>query len=115
MRRGKEIAQGAHASLGAILSIVKNPFSFIRYFIVRKGSPLQLWLDRPFTKICVTVNSEAELIDLHQKAKDAGLLNCLITDSGQTEFNGVPTKTVLAIGPAFEEDINKITGKLPLY
>lgn len=115
MRRGKEIAQGSHASLGAILSIVKRPFSFFRYFFVQKGSPLQLWLDGPFAKICVTVNSEAELLDLHQRAKDAGLLHCLITDSGKTEFHGVPTHTVLAIGPAFEKDVNKITGHLPLY
>lgn len=39
----------------------------------------------------------------------------LITDSGLTEFGGVPTKTVCAIGPDYDEKIDKITGHLKLY
>lgn len=38
----------------------------------------------------------------------------LVTDSGRTEFGGVPTKTCLAIGPNKIEEIDKITGHLPL-
>jgi PTH2 family peptidyl-tRNA hydrolase len=33
---------------------------------------------------------------------------------GKTEFNGVPTKTCLGIGPAKAEKIDKITGDLKL-
>ena len=39
----------------------------------------------------------------------------LITDAGMTEFHGVPTHTCLAIEPAFPQDIDPITGELPLF
>ena len=32
-----------------------------------------------------------------------------------TEFHGVPTHTCLAIEPAFPQDIDPITGELPLF
>ena len=50
-------------------------------------------------KICVRVASEAELLDIEEKAKAAGLGVYVVTDAGHTEFGGVPTKTCLAIGP----------------
>ena len=67
-----------------------------------------------FAKVCVRVNSEEELMDIHDKAKAAGLEVHLITDSGRTEFKGVPTKTCLAIGPDEAEKIDTITGELTL-
>lgn len=126
MRKGKIGAQCAHASMGAILNLMKskiipNEFNhnhskkqlILEYYI--ENSVLGSWLDGSFTKICVYVESEEELLALHEQAKKAGLINCLITDSGKTEFNGVPTNTVLAIGPAYDEALDPITGKLPLY
>ena len=71
-------------------------------------------MESSFTKITVSVDSEDELIDIYNKAKDAGLTVHLITDSGLTEFHGIPTKTCLAIGPNFSEKIDPITGHLKL-
>jgi PTH2 family peptidyl-tRNA hydrolase len=125
MRRGKEIAQGAHASLGALLGVMDcvydNPSGkegaghFTRTLEYAENSSMGAWLQGPFTKVCLCVTSEEELLALDQKAKEKGVIHCLITDSGRTEFNGVPTKTVLAIGPDAIDVINEITGHLTPY
>ncbi|MGK4455994.1 peptidyl-tRNA hydrolase [Klebsiella pneumoniae] len=52
---------------------------------------------------------------MFQKAQEADLTVSLITDSGLTEFNGVPTNTCLAIGPHKASKIDAITGHLPLF
>jgi peptidyl-tRNA hydrolase len=72
------------------------------------------WLTGAFAKVCCRVNSEEELMDLYDKAKDAGLEVHLITDSGRTEFHGVPTRTCLVIGPDISEKIDALTGHLEL-
>src|SRR5262245_34435591 len=55
MRRGKEIAQGAHASMIWLALRIRQP-----------GSPFteaeRRWLDGAFTKVCVRVDSEEELL-----------------------------------------------------
>lgn len=38
----------------------------------------------------------------------------MIIDAGLTEFHGVPTKTCCAVGRAWIEDVNAVTGKLAL-
>jgi len=101
MRKGKMVAQGAHASLGAILPCMDD-------------QRVKGWLAGPFKKICVSVSSEEELLELHKLAKNEGYLTVLIKDSGLTEFNGVHTYTAIAVGPGLEEDIDKVTGNLPL-
>jgi len=101
MRTGKVVAQGAHASMAVVLENLENPM-------------VKEWLSGLFTKICVRVNSEEELLDVYHKAQEAGLLSSLITDSGLTEFHGIPTKTCIAIGPASSEDLAPITGHLKL-
>ena len=73
------------------------------------------WLTGEFTKICVCVESEQELMNIYKRAEESGLNVCLITDNGQTCFNGVKTKTCLAIGPCFSTDIDPITKDLKLY
>jgi PTH2 family peptidyl-tRNA hydrolase len=102
MRRGKEIAQGAHASISCLRNLVATRLE-------------EEWLASGMTKICVTVDSEQELIDILILAQAAGLQVHLITDAGKTEFDGVPTKTCLAIGPDHSDKIDKITGHLKLY
>jgi PTH2 family peptidyl-tRNA hydrolase len=54
------------------------------------------------------------LIDVINKAKEVGLITSLITDAGHTEFNGVPTITCGAVGPAYPDQLKDITGHLPL-
>jgi PTH2 family peptidyl-tRNA hydrolase len=66
------------------------------------------------SKVCCRVDSEEELMQIHDKALGAGLEVHLITDSGRTEFHGQPTRTCLAIGPDEAEKIDAITGHLPL-
>ena len=60
------------------------------------------------------VDSEEELMAVHDKAVAAGLVVHLITDSGKTEFHGVPTRTCLAIGPDEADKIDPVTGALQL-
>jgi len=72
------------------------------------------WMTGRFTKVCVSVDSEAALDDVVARAQAAGVPVALITDAGQTEFHGVPTKTCCAVGPAWVEDVDAITGALSL-
>ena len=110
MRRGKEIAQGSHASIAFLTRQIQNDPGAIEL------SPESWeWIENGFTKVCVRVDSEQALLEVFQKAKAAGLEVHMVTDAGRTEFNGVPTKTCLAIGPNEAEEIDKITGELELY
>jgi PTH2 family peptidyl-tRNA hydrolase len=116
MRKGKMIAQGQH---GSMAFITKN----LQWGITNEeGVWCQIdltpvaweWLEGSFTKICVRVDSEEELLTIHQTALDAGLVSHLVTDNGLTEFGGVPTITCCAIGPDTDERIDPITGHLKL-
>jgi PTH2 family peptidyl-tRNA hydrolase len=105
------ISQGAHASLKAVIENLEDP-------------QVKEWLDGLFTKICVSVDSKEELFDIYDFAKsliyytkddEKRVVPCaIIEDSGLTEFNGVPTYTCCAIGPAEDTVIDQITGKLKL-
>jgi PTH2 family peptidyl-tRNA hydrolase len=114
MRKGKMIAQGAHASMVAILNQkVHNEYD-LPTLTIPMTPEMETWLSGKFTKIVVYVNSEEELTDLYCKAKEASILASIIRDEGLTEFKGIPTYTAVAIGPANSEAIDKITGDLKL-
>lgn len=101
------VSQGAHASLMAYLSAVEKAASPM-------AQDAYLWLrDFKMTKICVGIDSEAELLDLHIQAVKAGLPCSLVLDAAHTEFKE-PTYTAVCIGPANSDDINKLTGHLKL-
>lgn len=117
MRKGKMIAQGAHASMAVVLNEIykqRNEDIVEVQGSWEKGNPFHNWLSGSFTKICVSVNSLEELLEIKRKADEAGLPNALIIDAGFTEFNGVPTETCMAIGPANTDDIDLITSNLSL-
>jgi PTH2 family peptidyl-tRNA hydrolase len=101
MRKGKMVAQGAHASLKAVLENINHV-------------DVQLWLAGPFKKVCVSVGSEKELFEVLDSARKAGIITALITDAGLTEFGGVATHTCIAVGPAPDEMLENITGHLKL-
>jgi PTH2 family peptidyl-tRNA hydrolase len=61
------------------------------------------------------VPDEAGLLRVYEAAREAGLEVNLITDSGRTEFHGVPTMTAVALGPDYDEKIDPVTGGLELY
>ena len=98
---GKTAVQVAHASMKATLENLEHP-------------SVKEWLSGPFAKIAVTVDSEQELHDVMQSAREAGIIVADIVDSGRTEFNGVPTLTCAAIGPATDQQLAPITGHLKL-
>lgn len=110
MRRGKEIAQGAHASM---IWLSERLERFLDKPLFSREE--KVWLTGSFAKIVLQVNSEDELMEIYNKAKDKGLTVFLVTDSGKTEFKGVPTRTCLAIGPHEAEKIDEITKTLKLY
>lgn len=111
MRRGKQIAQGAHASMSFICRRMQEAGSVS---LTDFTDAQREWLTGAFAKVCCRVNSEEELMEIHDKALEAGLEVHLITDSGKTEFHGEPTNTCLAIGPDEAEKIDEITGHLQL-
>jgi PTH2 family peptidyl-tRNA hydrolase len=106
MRRGKQIAQGAHASMAFMKDklMTGEPFTLVE----------QAWMAGEEAKICCRVDSEAELFEVQQKAIDARLQVCVVYDLGKTEFHGQSTPTCLAVGPDESDKINKVTGELKL-
>lgn len=118
MTKGKMIAQGSHASLGVIFAMMdkipKTDNSYDMILSIDNNSDIKTWLEDIFTKVCVYVESEEELVTLYEKAIDKNIPACLITDRGLTMFKGVPTKTALAIGPFKSDEIDEITGHLRL-
>ena len=109
MRKGKMAAQASHASMAAILNngeLYKEDNKNSGKMILNLDEDAFAWLSGRFKKI--------ELLDIYKKAKELNLNCSLITDSGLTEFNGIPTHTAVAIGPNLPEKIDPLTGKLPL-
>jgi PTH2 family peptidyl-tRNA hydrolase len=100
MRKGKMIAQGAHAAIGALGKA--------------KAEDITKWQEDGCTKICVSVPDEIALLQLKLDAWVAGLPMYLVQDAGRTEFHGEATYTALGIGPASADEIDKLTSKLPL-
>ena len=116
MRRGKEIAQGAHASMAwlrqRVMPLLTPPGAVDQ---VEFSPAERAWLEGSLRKVTVKVGSEAELLAVYEKAIEAGLVVYLVTDRGLTEFGGVPTHTCLGIGPDYDDLIDPVTGDLELY
>jgi PTH2 family peptidyl-tRNA hydrolase len=111
MRKGKMIAQGAHASM-----------EFIRQRLLSANgsgnlalSDVELqWLSGDHTKVCVGIDDESALLAILEHAKLRGVTAYQVVDLGKTEFNGQPTLTCVAIGPDTAERVDSITGGLKL-
>lgn len=115
MRTGKYVAQGSHASVGALLSLGGMSVDGKSFVIPLDNEFVKEWIVSNFRKITCYVESDEELVNIYNEARAAGIACSLIRDSGLTEFNGVPTLTAVGIGPDDESAINKITGHLPLF
>lgn len=123
MRRGKEIAQGSHASMAFItrqklpsdVELTRRIDDGKKYCTVSLSAEEINWIENSFTKVTVKVNSEEELLAIVGKAKASGLTVHLVTDAGKTEFNGVATNTCCAIGPHSSEKFEGVTSDLELY
>lgn len=107
MRKGKEAAQVAHASMMFLVERIKQP-------VITFSTAELEWINGIFTKVVLSVDSEQALLEVYKAAMEAGLVCHLVTDVGKTEFHGIPTHTCLAIGPDKPERIDPITRDLKL-
>lgn len=120
MRKGKMVAQGSHASM----AVLTNALAERQWSLTERGVPTEsdnvendpvwAWFNGSFAKVTVGCSNKAELDDLHNKAIEANLPCSYITDKGDTEFNGIPTPTAVAIGPWWADQIDQITNYLKL-
>lgn len=122
VRTGKLIAQGAHASMKAVLELFEEePWEVSQSsegsvklsLFVGTGTAIHDWLMGKFTKVCLKVDSEEALLAVYAKAKESGLPCALILDAGLTEF-AKPTYTGMSVGPAWSDEVDAITGGLSL-
>jgi PTH2 family peptidyl-tRNA hydrolase len=103
LRKGKAAVQAAHASLKAYLTLQSRG----------QWEVINGWWANGQTKICLKVGSEEELIFVYKKSLSIPAPLALITDAAKTELKE-PTRTALAIGPWWADDINPITQDLEL-
>ena len=126
MRKGKIAAQAGHACVEAVLMAlsrdgrlgdirVEDGWARLAGSGTAPESPLEAWFAHGVAKICVYVDSEEELLGLHRRAREAGFVSALVRDAGYTEFHGEPTYTCLALEPLYPEQVDPLTGELPLY
>lgn len=106
MRKGKMIAQGAHASMAFLAKHVQGKSELT--------DAAKEWLAHRFTKICVRADSKEELEEIILAAKESQLEVYPIYDSGLTEFNNEVTLTCCAIGPDYSSKIDQVTGNQKL-
>jgi len=98
MGKGKIAAQCSHASVEVLEKAGEGT--------------IQEWKEHGMKKIVLKVANKRELLELFQKAKES-LPAALVKDAGLTQIRpGEPT--CIAIGPAEESDLDKLTGHLKL-
>lgn len=115
MRRGKEIAQGAHASMAflarRVARVLEAPTDGSDAAAELDFSvEARLWIRGHFTKVVLQAPDLETLRRVETEALSRGLEVNVITDRGLTEFGGTPTVTALAIGPDRADAIDAVTG-----
>ncbi|AUG48062.1 aminoacyl-tRNA hydrolase [Haloarcula taiwanensis] len=100
MGEGKLAAQVAHASLSAYEDAGPKP---------RKA-----WKGAGQKKVVLKATSESELFELADVAEREGLPHAVVRDAGRTQLDP-GTVTALAVGPAEDELVDRVTGDLPLF
>jgi len=112
VRKGKLAAQVAHAAMAFLIHGIKFNGTCDAKYKFNPSKEQEYWMKNSFTKIVLGCDSEEELIELYEKAVLEGLEAHIITDNGDTEFHGVPTRTCLVIGPDLSSRIDPTTGHL---
>ena len=112
MRKGKMVAQGGHAVMKVFFDLMQEIDANERRLPL--DEEMKHWIDGNYRKVTVSVNSEEELLQIYEMAKQRGLRCSIIQDNGLTEFHGVKTYTAVAVGPNEESKVNEVTGHLPL-
>ncbi|RLI86740.1 MAG: peptidyl-tRNA hydrolase [Candidatus Altiarchaeales archaeon] len=97
LSRGKLAAQVAHASLS----------------VAEKSKWKKEWMKGLQKKSVLKCKDLNELLGIYENAKKAGLSAEIIRDAGRTHIPA-GTITCVGIGPAPEDEIDKVTGRLKL-
>jgi PTH2 family peptidyl-tRNA hydrolase len=112
MSPGKVAAQVGHAvATLATKSFIHTGQEFNGHPTFIAENTFKEWHKEGGRKVVLGVENEAEMLYYMGRADGSGVPTALVQDYGLTE---VPkdSYTVLGIGPASAEDIDKITGKL---
>ncbi|MBX0293355.1 peptidyl-tRNA hydrolase Pth2 [Haloarcula nitratireducens] len=100
MSEGKLAAQVAHASLSAYEDAGRK---------ARKA-----WKGEGQKKVVLKATGESELFELADAAEREGLPHAIIRDAGHTQLEP-GTVTALAVGPADDDLVDRVTGDCSLY
>jgi len=102
LSKGKTAVQVAHAAVICAINAKKHHRSIF-----------SRWYKEGQKKVVVKVKDLEDLHTLRENARQRGLIGEIVRDAGLTE---IPpgTITCVGIGPARNEEIDRITGKLGL-
>ncbi|CAK1590579.1 unnamed protein product [Parnassius mnemosyne] len=102
MGKGKIAAQCSHAAVGAFEKAQR-----------KDPEALKTWQSTGQAKIALKTDSVDEIKRIAENAKKMGLITSLIRDAGRTQIapNSI---TVLGVGPAPKDIVDKVTGHLKL-
>jgi PTH2 family peptidyl-tRNA hydrolase len=100
MGQGKLAAQVAHAALSASEDA--------------DGRTRRAWQGEGQKKVVLKASGEAELFELADAAERAGVPSAVVRDAGHTQLEP-GTVTTLAVGPGEDDEVDRVTGDLPLY
>jgi PTH2 family peptidyl-tRNA hydrolase len=100
MGEGKLAAQVAHASLMAYEDAGRTARS--------------AWKGSGQKKVVLKANGEGALFELADAAEGEGLPHAVVRDAGHTQLDP-GTVTALAVGPADDDLVDRVTGDLSLY
>ncbi|MHA1629746.1 MAG: peptidyl-tRNA hydrolase Pth2 [Candidatus Heimdallarchaeota archaeon] len=102
MSKGKTAVQTAHAAVLAVEDAKR-----------RHKDWLKKWFYEGQKKVVVQLSSEEELHHLLQKARATNLPYAVVNDAGLTELPP-NTTTAIALGPAPNDKLDKLTSKYKL-
>ena len=101
MGKGKIAAQSGHASVSATLKLGTN-----------KPNLLDAWLKSGQKKVCLKTTQD-ELFELEKRAIKLGIQTVRVNDAGKTQIPS-GSLTVIAFGPAPDDELEELTGHLKL-
>ena len=102
MSKGKIAAQCCHACLGVWKKLWR-----------RRDPVLRVWEEGGQPKVTLQVSDEEAMLELYQRAKQIGVPTYIVVDAGRTQV-APNSRTVMAVGPASEKEVNEVTGRLKL-
>lgn len=102
MGKGKIAAQCSHAAVGAFEKALK-----------RDPESLKIWQYTGQAKVALKTDSVDEMKQIAENASKLGLVTSMIRDAGRTQI-APNTITVLGVGPAPKDVVDKVTGHLKL-